>query len=77
MDSERLALQVRAAGESSVRHRVITSVAQRRAPLMWAVSDVRRDWRRWSAAERICVIASGGLWAAGVAAAIFADAHML
>jgi hypothetical protein len=60
-----------------MRHRVITTVEQRHAPLMWAVSDVRRNWRRWSAAEQICVIASGGLWAAGVTAAIFADAHML
>jgi hypothetical protein len=76
MDAERLALQVRAAGESSVRHSVITTVAQGRVPLTSAVSDVRRDWRRWSGVERICVIALGGLWAAGVMAAIFADAHL-
>ena len=35
-----------------------------------AISDFRRDWRRWNAAERSCAAAFGLLWAAGVAIAI-------
>ena len=42
-----------------------------------AIRDFRRDWRRWSAVERVCVAALGGLWALGVTVAILADAHLL
>jgi hypothetical protein len=43
---------------------------------MTALRDFRRDWRRWSAMERIFALALSGLWALGVTAAILADAHV-
>lgn len=47
------------------------------SPVMHALRDLRRDWRRWSAAERRCAAALSGLWVLGIAAAIAANAHLL
>lgn len=44
---------------------------------MTAVGDLCRDWRRWSATERVCAMVFGVLWATGVTTAILADAHLL
>jgi hypothetical protein len=43
---------------------------------MTAIRDFRRDWRRWSAMERISAVALSGLWALGITAAILADARL-
>jgi hypothetical protein len=74
MDVKRLALQVRPAGEVDVRGSAANRIA-RRAPATTALGYLRRDWRRWSTAERVSAIALGGIWAAGVTMAILADAR--
>ncbi len=40
---------------------------------MIIIRDLRRDWRRWSAAERVCAAALSGLWVAGITTAMLAD----
>jgi hypothetical protein len=75
MDVKRLALQVRPAGEVDVRGGAANRIA-RRAAGTTALGYLRRDWRRWSLAERVSAIALGGIWAAGVTMAILADARL-
>jgi hypothetical protein len=41
------------------------------------VRDFRRDWRRWSAVERVCATLLSAIWIVGVTTVILADAHLL
>jgi hypothetical protein len=75
MDTERLAVQVGRPGEVDVIGRVAMPDRQRHVLAMTAIGDFRRDWRRWSAIERISAVALSGLWALGVTAAVLADAR--
>jgi hypothetical protein len=49
------------------------AAADRGGAPMIIIRDLRRDWRRWSAAERVCAAALSGLWVAGITTAILAD----
>lgn len=40
------------------------------------IHDLRRDWQRWSAPERVCATALGGLIAVGVATAFMVNIHL-
>lgn len=78
MDAEGLALQVRSGGEVDVRNnRAARPKARPAPPAATAIRDLRRDWRRWNAAERLCALAFCGLWGAGVITAALADGHSL
>jgi hypothetical protein len=77
MDVERMALQVRRAGEVDVRGGAANKARATWRSATTAIRDLQRDWQRWSAAERVCAIALGGLWAAGLTMAILADTHLL
>lgn len=77
MDAEGLALQIRFGGEVDVSDGAAGRTARRAPLVLMAVRDLRRDWRRWSAVERLCAIAFCALWGAGAMTAALADAHWL
>jgi hypothetical protein len=72
MDAERVAVQVGRPGEVDVTADTTTETRAQHP-----ICDFRRDWRRWSAVERICATLIGSLWVVGVATAILADAHLV
>jgi len=77
MDAPRLAMQVGRPGEVDVIGGAEPASHAARIPTMMVLRDFRRDWRRWGAAERVCAAALGGLWAAGLTAAILGGVHLV
>lgn len=69
MDAEGLAMQVRAARAGDV------TLAPAPMPRS-LIHDLRRDWQRWSAPERVCATALGGLIAVGLATAFMVNIHL-
>ena len=49
------------------------TAADHGAASMIIIRDLRRDWHRWSAAERVCAAALSGLWVAGITTVTLAD----
>ena len=54
MDVERMALQVRRAGEVDVRGGAANKARATWRSATTAIRDLQRDWQHWSAAERVC-----------------------
>jgi hypothetical protein len=76
MDSAALAVPVGVSRKVDVNGAAVTMIALRHPP-MTPIEDFRRDWRRWSAAERMFAASLSGLWASSVTTAILGYAHLL
>jgi hypothetical protein len=68
-------MQAGQAGEDDVIGDLVMPNRAVRAAAMAATRDLRRDWRCWSATERVCAVVLGGLWAVGLATAMLLNAH--